>query len=649
MIRRVLGVVLAGVLLLSGTPAVADPPVHLDAPAAPALLSPGPQYPAGLNSRIVAYDQRASALPQQARQLNAEEQALNQRERTYQGKLDAYNSRGAAAKQRLDSIDQRGTALKQRIDAHNAAPHQFLLPQQAAQSRAYDAEASQLRGEQAQLTSELDQLRTEKSALDSEKSQLDSESSQLRDAKRQHDDKARTWQDQDRQLRAEGLRLLGEMAAAQAHPPVSAAPPRVSGGDALRPSARAEQARDTGGDRASPVADTAALRGYAAKNGVDVIPRQVTARLVPDSVAKLPPGSTQLSGVFDGLARKPDGNYTALETQPAAVERGAGQRAFDDAIRHGGRAEVLLDGERVTVDEVRQAPSPAAARPADCPTPNSFLPGTLVVLADGTTRPIEQVGPGTLVRATDPVTGTTSGKPVLSRITGEGRKLLERVTVTDGTRGGVLTATSGHPFWDPARRAWVEARDLRAGEPLSGGLRVAETVPYPAFLTVHNLVVADVHTYWVAADGLLVLVHNGCDGQIGYNSDEISHVAYTARVARGLEFRPGRNVAVARVPGLGDPKTGHFVVGVSKSVEKGTKWHAEDDILDQLAAKGIDPKKITEFYSERKPCAACGPMLDDRLAPGTPVKWSVYYDQNSAVRKAAKEILAMFILQAGGR
>ncbi|MFV2088989.1 hypothetical protein, partial [Micromonospora sp. LOL_021] len=39
---------------------------------------------------------------------------------------------------------------------------------------------------------------------------------------------------------------------------------------------------------------------------------------------------------------------------------------------------------------------------------NSFAPGTNVLMADGTTKPIEQVKPGDTVIATDPETGTTS-------------------------------------------------------------------------------------------------------------------------------------------------------------------------------------------------------------------------------------------------
>ncbi|WP_445073526.1 RICIN domain-containing protein [Streptomyces sp. SAS_267] len=111
--------------------------------------------------------------------------------------------------------------------------------------------------------------------------------------------------------------------------------------------------------------------------------------------------------------------------------------------------------------------------------------------------------------------------------------------------------------------------------------------------------------------------NNSCAGMISYGSTDIAHMAYEARKAAGITT--GRNVAVARVPGWNNPKTGDFVVGFSK----GGGYHSENHILDQLAAKNFKPTQITELYSERTPCPACGPMLDDVLTPGTPITWSI--------------------------
>jgi hypothetical protein len=55
-----------------------------------------------------------------------------------------------------------------------------------------------------------------------------------------------------------------------------------------------------------------------------------------------------------------------------------------------------------------------------------------------------------------------------------------------------------------------------------------------------------------------------------------------------------------------------LVIGFSK----GEGYHAEKDILSQLAEKEIDPGRITELYSEREPCDVCESLLNsESLVP----------------------------------
>ncbi|MFF3659118.1 polymorphic toxin-type HINT domain-containing protein [Streptomyces olivochromogenes] len=157
-----------------------------------------------------------------------------------------------------------------------------------------------------------------------------------------------------------------------------------------------------------------------------------------------------------------------------------------------------------------------AAAGSSCKVGNSFVPGTTVVMADGTEKPIEEIEPGDEVRATDPESGATEAKPVTATITGHGVKNLVEVTLdTDGDRGdatATVTATDGHPFWAPELHEWVDAKDLAPGLSLTTdkGVRV-EVVAVEKTVrtaTVHNLTVADVHTYLVEAGTVPVLVHN---------------------------------------------------------------------------------------------------------------------------------------------
>ncbi|MFC9650483.1 RHS repeat-associated core domain-containing protein [Streptomyces sp. NPDC056937] len=153
-----------------------------------------------------------------------------------------------------------------------------------------------------------------------------------------------------------------------------------------------------------------------------------------------------------------------------------------------------------------------------CETPdNSFVAGTKVLMADGTTKPIDQVKPGDKVVATDPKTGETRVETVTAEIKGHGLKQLVKVIIDTngekGTKKAEVTATDGHPFWVPELAEWIDATDLRPGQWLRTGagtivqITAVEhwTVPDE---TVYNLTVGNLHTYYVLAGATPVLVHN---------------------------------------------------------------------------------------------------------------------------------------------
>ncbi|MGW4049555.1 polymorphic toxin-type HINT domain-containing protein [Streptomyces sp. NPDC004779] len=152
------------------------------------------------------------------------------------------------------------------------------------------------------------------------------------------------------------------------------------------------------------------------------------------------------------------------------------------------------------------------------PCKHSFSPGTQVLLADGTVKPIEDIRVGNEVLATNPVTGETAAKTVTSEILGEGLKNLVEISVkTDAGTGGTdrIVATDEHPFWVPTLKEWVHATDLKPGQWLrtSAGthVQVDAVKRWTQTTRVHNLTVADIPTYYVLAGRTPVLVHN-CGG-----------------------------------------------------------------------------------------------------------------------------------------
>ncbi len=200
-----------------------------------------------------------------------------------------------------------------------------------------------------------------------------------------------------------------------------------------------------------------------------------------------------------------------------------------------------------------------------CPINNSFTPGTKVLMADGSTKPIEDVKVGDKVKATDPKTGETRIETVTAEIKGEGLKHLVKVTIdTDGDRGtktAEITATDGHPFWVPELGEWIDATDLKSGQWLhtGAGTQVQITAVErwtSAGATVHNLTVGNTHTYYVLAGATPVLVHN-CNPSV---DDVFARAAELGDSSGEYLYRGVTNnhykLAEARA-GIAEPRGGH--------------------------------------------------------------------------------------------
>ncbi|MBW0254839.1 DNRLRE domain-containing protein [Cellulomonas sp. PS-H5] len=144
-------------------------------------------------------------------------------------------------------------------------------------------------------------------------------------------------------------------------------------------------------------------------------------------------------------------------------------------------------------------------------TCNSFVPGTLVTMADGSLVPIESVQAGDLVLTQDPETGARGSQPVLTPIVGVGTKHLIAVQ----TEGSSWIATAFHPVW-VNETGWVDSEDLRVGDHLrteQGNATPVIAVQDLGALdaqTVFNLAVSDDHTFFVQGPNSneSVLVHN---------------------------------------------------------------------------------------------------------------------------------------------
>ncbi|MGW5779834.1 polymorphic toxin-type HINT domain-containing protein [Streptomyces sp. NPDC003863] len=179
------------------------------------------------------------------------------------------------------------------------------------------------------------------------------------------------------------------------------------------------------------------------------------------------------------------------------IEKSVRAGAYEDGGRPSG-----VQGSRSFTSKVKSL------------TPcNSFVPGTKVLMADGSVKPIEEVEVGDKVLAGDPKDGSSHAETVTAEIKGEGRKQLVKINAYAGDRPVQITATAGHPFWLPETREWVEAGELKSGQWLrinaGGHVKVVEVKRWVSLnAKVYNLSVSNLHTYYVLAGEIPVLVHN---------------------------------------------------------------------------------------------------------------------------------------------
>ncbi|MEV8588703.1 polymorphic toxin-type HINT domain-containing protein [Streptomyces sp. NPDC051180] len=150
------------------------------------------------------------------------------------------------------------------------------------------------------------------------------------------------------------------------------------------------------------------------------------------------------------------------------------------------------------------------SRPGGCG--QCFLAGTDVLLADGSTKDIDKIQIGDEVLATDPDTGETSARKVTQLIVTEDDKKFNELTIATPQGPANLTATHEHPFWVVSEHRWLAARDLKPGMTLrtAAGREVVVSAnrAYAQRARTYNLTIEGVHTYYVLAGEIPVLVHN---------------------------------------------------------------------------------------------------------------------------------------------
>ncbi|MFF8772141.1 polymorphic toxin-type HINT domain-containing protein [Kitasatospora sp. NPDC015120] len=217
---------------------------------------------------------------------------------------------------------------------------------------------------------------------------------------------------------------------------------------------------------------------------------------------------------------------------------------------------------------------------------NSFPAGTSVVMADGSSRPIESLKVGDRILSTDPTTGITGPQTVTDTLDHDTDRLID----LDVEQVGRVTSTAGHLLYVD-NTGWREVSTLRIGDILIGqdGARHPVTGlddrPAIAPEKVYDLTVDGPHTFYVQGrqdNGSEILAHNCYD----LLKDELTLAdAHTIsdHVAFGV---PGPNgplgitVADARLKAIADGSNGVFTdlataeAALRKAVQQNSGWLA---------------------------------------------------------------------------
>jgi len=288
------------------------------------------------------------------------------------------------------------------------------------------------------------------------------------------------------------------------------------------------------------------------------------------------------------------------------------------------------------VEALAAAPEAAEAAAGVTRSLNCFAAGTPVQMADGTTKPIERVREGDLVKSRNPATGVTEAKQVTETFSHVAPQVLT-LTLSDPKTGlpvEHLVCTPEHPFYVDGK-GFVLAGDLGIGTSLvtrAGPCLTLCSVEWQRDAAgaaggarVYNFTVTGDHTYFVGNTGGGAWVHNDSfpiKVVPGGEGDDLAQVVANHRSAKGLAplgAYGNNNLALFEYEETVDGQT----VTRLKGFRSNTSGHAENNGLKHFRDRGM-LDKVTRVYSEYHPCANRGHMCLRNLRQEVP-RAKLYY------------------------
>ncbi|WP_255369523.1 polymorphic toxin-type HINT domain-containing protein, partial [Kitasatospora sp. MBT63] len=293
-------------------------------------------------------------------------------------------------------------------------------------------------------------------------------------------------------------------------------------------------------------------------------------------------------------------------------------------------AELALEGINDAVSQGVPGKDTTTVNAPACPTsgkPHSFPAGTQILLADGTVAAIEDVKPGDQVLTTDPATGQSSTQAVSATITTPDDQDFTDLTVASADSGKsatTLISTQHHPFWDATDQRWTEAANLQPGHRLRLANGQTVTVSgvknhHEARTTAYDLTVENVHTYYVIAGNIPILVHNAsfarCDIQAAV--DELDRKARLEEP----DLKTPRTVGILDtgnelIPFISGSHDGEGTNGRAPGTAMGFGTHVEAKVAAFLRQNPQIRTAVLYISYDEGACTTCARTLPDMLPNG---------------------------------
>ncbi|MGQ4414171.1 RICIN domain-containing protein [Streptomyces sp. SAS_269] len=247
---------------------------------------------------------------------------------------------------------------------------------------------------------------------------------------------------------------------------------------------------------------------------------------------------------------------------------------------------------------------------------DSFPAGTPVLLADGTSKPIDEIDDGDQLLATDPDADITRSARVTATYSHPADRLL-RITLADGGR---IVTTPGHRMYVMGR-GWVRASELQTKDRLRTATGAADAVAGVHAVTaprrVWDLTVADLHTFYVKAGATPVLVHNCGDRWTSHGSLRDHFIDHGAEV--GAQSEREYEAGAAFLACDCDPADTSILRRFDSATQTATYFDTQSGEIAVKSKKGLvtyfKPDRGVDYFND--PLRVQGAVVP----PGTPIPW----------------------------